>query len=270
MSDYDRIAEAIRYIQTNSKVQPSLEEIAAHMGLSPYHFQRLFTQWAGISPKRFLQFITLESAKLLLKKTSIMETSYELGMSGPSRLHDLFITTDGVTPGEYKSSGEGLTINYGCHETPFGECLLAQTERGVCHLAFIDDNLAEELDNLKNRWNKSDVVRNDDITAETSEMIFKNKSVPLHLKGTNFQIRVWRALLEIPEGHLTTYRRIAEKIGSSSSSRAVGSAAGKNSIGYLIPCHRVLRTTGELGGYRWGLERKRIIIAYEAAQQDQD
>jgi AraC family transcriptional regulator of adaptative response/methylated-DNA-[protein]-cysteine methyltransferase len=268
LSDYDRIAEAIKYIEENSSLQPSLDDIASHVGLSPFHFQKLFSRWAGISPKRFLQFVTLTNAKKILKQASILDTTYEVGLSSPSRLHDLFISAEGISPGEYKSKGSELSISYGTAQSPFGECFIAETDRGICHLAFEPLDIA--LEKMKMRWQGAEIARNDEKIYNTAERIFDGSSeLKLHMKGTNFQIKVWSALLRIPEGHLTTYSRIAETIGNPKAVRAVGTAAGQNHIGYLIPCHRMLRESGELGGYRWGLERKKIMIAMEAGRNEE-
>jgi AraC family transcriptional regulator of adaptative response/methylated-DNA-[protein]-cysteine methyltransferase len=268
LSDYDRIAEAIKYIEENSSLQPSLDDIASHVGLSPFHFQKLFSRWAGISPKRFLQFVTLTNAKKILKQASILDTTYEVGLSSPSRLHDLFISAEGISPGEYKNKGSELSISYGTAPSPFGECFIAETDRGICHLAFEPLDIA--LEKMKMRWLGAEIARNDEKIYNTAERIFDGSSeLKLHMKGTNFQIKVWSALLRIPEGHLTTYSRIAETIGNPKAVRAVGTAAGQNHIGYLIPCHRMLRESGELGGYRWGLERKKIMIAMEAGRNEE-
>jgi AraC family transcriptional regulator of adaptative response/methylated-DNA-[protein]-cysteine methyltransferase len=269
MDDYAKIAEAIRYIDRNKDRQPSLEEVSAHLSLSMYHFQRLFTRWAGISPKRFLQYLTAEHAKALLESSSVMNAAYDAGLSAPSRLHDLLVSVDAVTPGQYKAKGGGLVIEYGRVASSFGECFIAQTEKGVCHLSFTCEGANDEAI-LAGRWSNS-VLKEDSIKiAETAEKIFGSDKVPVpvHMKGTNFQIKVWTALLRLPENEFITYQKLAEKIGSPSSARAVGNAAGQNCIGYLIPCHRVLRSTGEISGYRWGAERKKAIIAYESARAD--
>lgn len=263
MNDYEKISEAINYIRANKKGQPSLDEISEHIGLSPHHFQKLFKRWAGVSPKRFLQYLTVNSAKEILRTSaSVLDTAFEVGLSGPSRLHDLFIHTEAVTPGQYKTQGEGITIRYGFHSTPFGTCLLAQTDKGICHLSFDED-----LSSLKENWQSAELIEDSASGADSVQNIFYNRNSPLHLhlKGTNFQIKVWRALLEIPEGCLTTYSRIADHVCSSKATRAVGTAIGRNPIGYLIPCHRVLRITGEPGGYRWGLDRKNAMIAREVS-----
>lgn len=276
-TDYARIEKAIRFLENNAAEQPSLEEVAVHLGLSPYHFQRLFTRWAGVSPKRFLQYLTVEAAKQLLDDSaSILETALEVGLSGPSRLHDLFVNVEAVTPGEFKGSGEGLEIHFGVHPTPFGDCLVATSSRGICALEFLDTfekrAAPTALQNLKQRWRNATFVEDPapgDQTlrrAFSGAECFSDEPLKLHLEGTNFQLKVWRALLAIPEGRLVSYGKLAEMIGQPGSARAVGSALGQNPIGFIIPCHRVLRASGEIGGYKWGIERKKAIIAYEVAQ----
>ncbi len=272
-ADYYRIEKAIRFIEQNAGEQPSLDDIAAHLGLSPFHFQRMFTDWAGISPKRFLQCLTIEAAKRLLDESrSVLEVSMEAGLSGPSRMHDLFVSVDAVTPGEYKSMGSGLVIKYGFQPTPFGMCMAALTERGLCSLAFADENDAgREAEDLKNRWQNAKLIRDDGAVGETVQSIFnpeKGSSIRLFIKGTNFQIKVWTAVLRLPYGVFTTYGDLAGMIGSPAASRAVGTALGQNRIGYLIPCHRVLRETGAVTGYRWGSARKKAMIAMEACTKD--
>jgi len=266
-TDYQRIEKAIRYIEENTQTQPTLDAIANHIGLSPYHFQKLFTRWVGVSPKRFLQYLTVASAKELLKNSSVLDTSLELGLSGPSRLHDHFINAEAVTPGEFKSSGNGLDIRYGFHPSPFGECLIAETSRGVCHLSFAENDIA--LSELRKNWENANILEDRKSVEQTVKKIFYKDSdstdIKIYMKGTNFQIKVWQALLRIPEGVFVSYSTIAKAIGHPKSSRAVGTAIGQNNIGYLIPCHRVLRTTGDIGGYRWGTDRKKAIIAFEAA-----
>jgi len=270
-TDYKRIENAIRYIEANARKQPSLEEIARHIGLSPFHFQRLFIRWAGVSPKRFLQYLTVESAKVLLKNSSVLDTSLEMGLSGPSRLHDHFINAEAVTPGEFKNAGSGLEIIYGFHTSPFGNCLIAETSRGVCHLSFTDK--AKALNELRTNWQNASIVEDKKRIGYTAEKIFGKSYCPepinIYMKGTNFQIKVWQALLRIPEGEFASYSSVANAIGHPKASRAVGTAIGQNNIGYLIPCHRVLRTTGEIGGYRWGTERKKALIAFEASTTSQ-
>jgi AraC family transcriptional regulator of adaptative response/methylated-DNA-[protein]-cysteine methyltransferase len=272
-SDYYRVEQALRFLQANYRRQPSLAEIAASIHLSEYHFQRLFLRWVGISPKRFLQYLTKENAKDLLSHShSLLEVSLAVGLSGPSRLHDLFITCEAVTPGEYKQRGAGLTIRYSFHPTPFGHCLLARTERGLCGLSFADSGGTDSLlAELRQRWGQAELVPDPAATAPYAARIFELARDPdapplqIYLSGTNFQLKVWQALLHIPSGELTTYGQIAAALGQPNASRAVGSAVGDNPIAYLIPCHRVIRKAGELGGYRYGLARKQAILGWEQA-----
>jgi len=271
--DYRRIGQAIRFLEENHRRQPDLQEIAASVHLSEYHFQRLFTRWAGISPKRFLQYLTKEHAKSLLTGTgNLLQATYESGLSSPSRLHDLLVTTEAVTPGEYRRRGEGLTIHYGFHPGPFGECMLASTGLGLCHLSFLEDSepgLA--LAALKKDWPRAHLAQDELITAPYLEQVFsffdspKAAPVNLFLSGTNFQIRVWEALLRIPPGTVVTYQDVAVSIGMPEASRAVGNAAGRNPLPVIIPCHRVIRKVGGFGGYRWGSERKKALLAWEAS-----
>jgi AraC family transcriptional regulator of adaptative response/methylated-DNA-[protein]-cysteine methyltransferase len=273
---YTIIEQAIQYIEANVQHQPELEEIASAVGLSEYHFQRIFTRWAGISPKRFLQFLTKEHAKGLLNQSeNLLDTTHRIGLSSLGRLHDLFVNTEAVTPGEYKSHGMGLDIHYGIHLTPFGKCLIATTERGICHLSFVDNNEGQAIDNLVEHWSQADMIEDYKSTAPLITRIFSdresgsagfdklNPTLQLHLRGTNFQIKVWEALLNIPSGAVTTYEQIAKKIGNPLAVRAVGSAVGDNPIAYLIPCHRVIRKSGEFGNYMWGSARKKAILVKE-------
>jgi AraC family transcriptional regulator of adaptative response/methylated-DNA-[protein]-cysteine methyltransferase len=275
--DYQRIERAIRYIEANATRQPELEEVAASLNLSEYHFQRLFTRWAGISPKRFLQFLTKESAKdLLAHSSSLLEATYETGLSSPGRLHDLFIQTEAVTPGEYKSHGEGIEIRYGFHQTQFGECLLAMTERGICWLAFVLESRMASLEELKDEWVNARFSEDPQATAPLVRQIFQKTGTPagkstgisLHLKGTNFQIKVWEALLNLPEGHATTYESLSTQLGCTRGARAVGNAVGRNPVAFLIPCHRVLKKNGEIGNYRYGEVRKKAILGWEMARRE--
>ncbi len=274
--DYQRIANAISYLRGAALDQPSLDEAANHIGLSPYHFQRLFKRFAGVSPKRFLQHLTSEHAKHLLRASvPVLETSFAVGLSSPGRLHDLTVNVEAVTPGEIKSGGEGLRIAYGIQSSPFGDCLLAQTERGICRLEFIDrENPQQALERLKKDWPQAQLLEDPAATLETSEQIFEQgqKSSPLTLllRGTNFQLQVWQALLNIPVGNITSYGQLAKQLGQPGASRAVGTAVGQNPIGYLIPCHRVLRGDGNLGGYRWGIERKQAILGKELCAFETD
>ncbi len=275
--DYAKIAAAIRFIRTEVTNQPELAEVAAHIGLSPFHLQRLFQRWAGVSPKRFLQYLTSQHAKQLLKQSQpLLETSYDIGLSSAGRLHDLFVAIDAVTPGEFKSGGEGLEINWGVHSSPFGDCFIGLTTRGIVALQFVDIDPQPALQRLKNDWPHARFSKNEQLTDAALREIFalftnkQQKPLPLLLRGTNFQLRVWQALLRIPAGQISTYGQIARQLGSPGSARAVGSAIGQNPVAWLIPCHRVLRTDGGLGGYRWGEERKLAILGQEFAQTDND
>jgi len=265
--DYLRIEQAITYLEGHFKDQPSLEEVATNIGLSEFHFQRLFTRWAGVSPKRFLQFLTKEGAKELLNKSeNLLDTTHQVGLSSLGRLHDLFVTTEAVSPGEYKSHGEGVTIRYGLHASPFGKCLIAVTERGICHLGFVQTSEGDAIDNLVADWKNARMIEDHKSTAQLIEPIFDADSsgkLNIHLRGTNFQLKVWEALLKIPSGTVTTYEGLAERIGQPAASRAVGTAVGHNPIAVLIPCHRVIRKVGEFGNYRYGASRKKALLARE-------
>jgi AraC family transcriptional regulator of adaptative response/methylated-DNA-[protein]-cysteine methyltransferase len=270
--DYLRIEQAILYLENHYKEQPSLEEVAANVGLSEYHFQRLFTRWAGVSPKRFLQFLTKEGAKTLLNQSeNLLDTTHRVGLSSLGRLHDLFVTTEAVTPGEYKTRGAGVTIRYGIHPTPFGKCLIATTERGICHLSFVRTSEGDAVDLLEADWKQAKMIEDYRSTASLIEPIFdlrytnRGKPLNIHLRGTNFQLKVWEALLQIPAGEVTTYAGLAFKIGKPSAMRAVGTAVGHNPIAVLIPCHRVIRKVGEFGNYRYGALRKKALLAREFA-----
>jgi AraC family transcriptional regulator of adaptative response/methylated-DNA-[protein]-cysteine methyltransferase len=270
--DYLRIEQAILYLENHYKDQPSLEEIAANLGLSEYHFQRIFTRWAGVSPKRFLQFLTKEGAKDLLDQSeNLLDTTHQVGLSSLGRLHDLFVTTEAVSPGEYKSRGEGLTIHYGIHPTPFGKCLIATTERGICHLGFVQTSEGDAIDNLVADWKQARMIEDYKTTASLVAPIFdlrynhRGKPLNVHLRGTNFQLKVWEALLQVPAGTVTTYEGIAARIGNPNAMRAVGTAVGHNPIAVLIPCHRVIRKVGEFGNYRYGAPRKKALLAREFA-----
>jgi len=271
--DYQRIEQAIHFLERNAHRQPDLAAVAAHIGLSEYHFQRLFTRWAGISPKRFLQFLTKENAKALLARfTPLLETAYEVGLSSPGRLHDLFVQCEAVTPGEFKSKGEGVIISYGFHPTPFGECLLGVTDRGICHLAFVQGGDRDAaLRDLRSAWANARLRASPERTRPLVERIFapsQQPSLPIHLllHGTNFQIKVWEALLRIPTGQVTSYEDIAAHLRIPAAARAVGNALANNPIAYLIPCHRVIRKVGEFGDYRYGPARKKAILAWEMAR----
>jgi AraC family transcriptional regulator of adaptative response/methylated-DNA-[protein]-cysteine methyltransferase len=274
--DYQRIAQAIRFLEDNARRQPGLAEVAAHVGLSEYHFQRLFSRWAGISPKRFLQFLTKENAKSLLSRTSVLTAAYAAGLSGPGRLHDLLVQCEAVTPGEYRSKGAGVDIFYGFHPSPFGECLLAVTKRGICCLAFVDGDRRSALHQLKLDWANAAFHEAPDRTRQVVEQVFETwlphssptrdpASVSLHLHGTNFQIKVWEALLRIPPGAAISYEALAAKVGTGKGARAVGNALAHNPVAWLIPCHRVLQKAGNFGKYRYGSERKQAILAWELA-----
>jgi AraC family transcriptional regulator of adaptative response/methylated-DNA-[protein]-cysteine methyltransferase len=267
--DYLRIEQAIQYLDNHYKDQPGLEELAASIGLSEYHFQRIFTRWAGVSPKRFLQFLTKEGAKDLLKRSeNLLDTTNQIGLSSLGRLHDLFVTTEAVTPGEYKSHGTGVTIRYGLHPTPFGKCLIGVTEHGICHLSFVQTSEGDAIDAFVNEWKQAQMFEDHRVTAPLVEPIFDlsqrgNTSLQLHLRGTNFQLKVWEALLNIPAGAVTTYEGVASMIGVPGAMRAVGTAIGHNPVAVLIPCHRVIRKIGEFGNYRYGAPRKKALLARE-------
>jgi AraC family transcriptional regulator of adaptative response/methylated-DNA-[protein]-cysteine methyltransferase len=272
---YQLIEQAIQYIEANVQRQPELDEIASAIGLSEYHFQRLFTRWAGISPKRFMQFLTKEHAKeLLARSENLLDTTHQVGLSSLGRLHDLFVNTEAVTPGEFKSRGAGLTIRYGLHHTAFGECLIATTERGICHLSFVQTSEGNTIDNLVADWKQAKIIEDYDTTAPLIARIFPDpesdtvfdqtdQRLKLHLRGTNFQIKVWEALIHIPVGLVTTYEHIAAQIGKPKAVRAVGTAVGHNPIAVLVPCHRVIRKAGEFGNYRYGSARKKALLAKE-------
>ena len=269
--DYLRIEQAILYLENNYIDQPSLEDIAANIGLSEHHFQRLFTRWAGVSPKRFLQFLTKEGAKELLDKSeNLLDTTHQTGLSSLGRLHDLFVTTEAVTPGEYKSRGAGVTIRYGIHPTPFGKCLIATTDRGICHLSFVQTSEGSAIDSLVEDWRQAKMIEDHKPTANLVKPIFdlrygvrRDEPLRVHLRGTNFQLKVWEALLQIPAGTVTTYEGIAERIGKPKATRAVGTAVGHNPIAVLIPCHRVIRKVGDFGNYRYGTLRKKALLVRE-------
>jgi len=268
--DYLRIEQAILYLENHYKDQPELGEVAANIGLSEYHFQRLFTRWAGVSPKRFLQFLTKQGAKDLLSRSeNPLDTTHQVGLSSLGRLHDLFITAEAVTPGEYKSQGAGVTIRYGIHPTPFGKCLIATTERGICHLSFVQTSEGDAIDQLVRDWQQAQMIEDHRSTVPLIEPIFdlrynhRGKPLNVHLRGTNFQLKVWEALLQIPAGEVTTYAGIASRIGNPNATRAVGTAVGHNPIAVLIPCHRVIRKVGEFGNYRYGALRKKALLARE-------
>lgn len=269
--DYRLIEQAIRFIESNATRQPELGEVAAAVGMSEFHFQRTFTRWAGISPKRFLQFLTKEHAKeLLADSENLLDTTHRVGLSSLGRLHDLFVAAEAVTPGEYKTRGAGVTIRYGIHPSPFGKCLIATTERGICHLGFVQASEGDAVDDLVADWREAQMIEDYKSTAPLVAPIFDmnwrgRDALRLHLRGTNFQIKVWEALLQIPQGTVTTYEGIATRIGKPSALRAVGTAVGHNPVAVLIPCHRVLRKDGEFGNYRYGSARKKALLLSEFA-----
>ena len=273
-SDYDRVAQAILFIEDHAGEQPDLAAVAADVGLSPYHFQRLFRRWAGISPKRFLQCLTVEHAKRALAESrSVLDAAFEVGLSGPGRLHDLFVATEAMTPGEYKQRGRGLDIHYGFHATRFSDCLLLVTSCGISGLAFTEHAGREgALADMRRRWPHARYVEDHGRTAPLARRIFASDAgpngepFPLFLGGTNFQIKVWQALLTIPPGCLATYDWIAGAIGQPSAARAVGGAVAANPISYLVPCHRVIRKSGVIGDYAWGPTRKKAMLGWEAAR----
>lgn len=270
--NYERVAEAIGYIRAHFREQPNLDALAAKVHLSPFHFQRLFTEWAGISPKKFLQYISVAYAKDILKNTraSIFDAASETGLSSAGRLHDLFINIEGMTPGEYKNGGENLHIHYSFAESPFGKLLVASTPKGICHMAFSED-AAEALAVLNKQFPRAHFEQMTDLFQQNALYIFtqdwqKIKQIKLHLKGSDFQLKVWETLLKIPLGALSSYGDIATQIRRPQASRAVGTAIGSNPVAYLIPCHRVIKTEGKIGEYHWGSVRKTAIIGWEAAQ----
>jgi AraC family transcriptional regulator of adaptative response/methylated-DNA-[protein]-cysteine methyltransferase len=271
--DYVRVAKAIRYLEENFRRQPELAEVAAAVAISEYHFQRLFRRWAGVSPKRFLQFLTADYARALLRQSAtVLDAAFEAGLSGPGRLHDLLVSVDAVTPGETRRRGAGMTLRYGVHPTPFGPCLIAASDRGICSLSFVEPAERERaVEDLARRWEHARLAEGPAATAPLVERIFGGggeEPLTLHLRGTNFQIRVWEALLRIPEGTVATYGRVADGVGEPAAVRAVGTAVGRNPVAFLIPCHRVIRNTGAFGGYAWGLTRKRAMLGWEAARRD--
>jgi len=273
--NYNRIAKAIDYIRQNFKEQPNLDEVAEKVHLSPFHFQRLFSEWAGTSPKKFLQYISIQYAKRLLKENqaTLFEAAYETGLSGTSRLHDLFINIEGMTPAEYKNGGKNLLINYSFAESPFGNVIIASTQKGICYLAFIEDEQTA-IAILQGHFPNAGLVQAIDALQQNALCIFshdwsKIHQIKLHLKGTDFQLKVWETLLKIPMGQLSTYGKIANQMERPNASRAVGTAIGNNPIAFLIPCHRVIQSTGTVGGYMWGSTRKTAMIGWEGAKADE-
>lgn len=271
--DYNRIERAIHFIEENFQQQPSLKEIADHVALSEFHFNRLFSKWAGTSPQRFMRFLTKEFAKeKLAQSDNLLDATFESGLSSTSRLHDLFVSYEAMTPAEFKARGEGLTIHYGIHETPFGQCLIAVTGRGITDLRFLENEDKDEVINqLKEDFTKAEIIIDNNFTRPFIEQIFyetgnNDTPVTLLLRGTNFQIKVWEALLKIPFGQMVSYNTIAQAIGNPNAHRAVGTAIGSNRLAYIIPCHRVLQKVGSIGGYRWGTTRKKAILGWEMAR----
>jgi AraC family transcriptional regulator of adaptative response/methylated-DNA-[protein]-cysteine methyltransferase len=274
MNDYERVASVIRYLDRQHTNQPDLNALAHCVGLSPFHFHRLFSSWAGVTPKDFLQCLTLEHVKMLLREgDTVLDAALNVGLSGPGRLHDLCVTLEAASPGEMKSGGAGLQIDYGFAQTPFGEALIGETARGLCHLSFVNGegrNGARDL--LATEWPNAKLHRADQRADELSEKVFaqppQNQSPPrlrAFVRGTPFQLRVWRALLRVPAGALTTYGRLAAILNQPTAARAVGNAVGANPLAFIIPCHRVIRETGVLGNYRWDPLRKRAILGWELA-----
>ncbi|WP_266205524.1 bifunctional transcriptional activator/DNA repair enzyme AdaA [Pontibacter kalidii] len=275
MNHYETVARALAYIRLKATQQPTLEEVAAQVHLSPQHFQRIFTEWAGVSPKKFLQYLSLQHAKKVLTQSAyILEATYDTGLSGSSRLHDLFVSIEGMTPGQYKNKGEQLQLTYSFASCRFGPYLVASTEKGICHLHFYQ-NAEQALQELRQAWPKAELLQQEASIHRQVQAFFQDTLTPdagrirLHLSGTPFQLKVWEALLRIPEGHLCSYASLAQCIGQPSASRAVGSAIGSNPIAFLIPCHRVIKSVGGIGEYRWGSERKMAIIGWEAAARPQ-
>ena len=274
-TDYSRVEKAINYLEENFQDQPNLQELASHLNMSSFHFQRVFRRWAGISPKRFLQFLTIEHAKKVLDENkSVLDATYDAGLSSPGRLHDLFVTIDAITPGEYKTKGMGLEITYGIHPTPFGECLLAVTERGICGLNFINGESRQgTVAALQQQWEGARLKEDNQETKHYLEKIFAttppddNPATRLFLKGSNFQIKVWAALLRIPFGSVCSYGDIAAHLDQPGAARAVGNAVAANPVAYIIPCHRVIRNIGVFGDYRYGSARKKAMIGWEAARR---
>ena len=272
MNDYERVANVIRFLDRHHTEQPDLHQLASAAGLSPFHFHRLFSAWAGVTPKDFLQCLTLEHVKHLLRNgDNVFDAALNAGLSGPGRLHDLCVTLEAASPGEMKNGGAGMQIEYGFGETPFGQALIAETKRGICHLSFVDGHGRNSARNLlTSQWPNAKLNRNDARIAELSAKIFtqvrdraSRPTLRAFVRGTPFQLRVWRALLRVPSGSLTTYGRLAQAIGQSQAARAVGSAVGANPIAFIIPCHRVIRETGALGNYHWDPIRKRAIVGWE-------
>ena len=277
-TNYDRIEAAIRYLATHRQRQPELADLAAHIGLSQSHLHRLFSRWAGVTPKRFLEFLTVQHAKKLLDNSeSVLSAADGSGLTGPGRLHDHFVTVEAVTPGEYRSGGAGLTIRFGIGESPFGPVFVAWTERGVCRVAFVAvGDASTEKEALRRTWGRASLQGDELMARALARSIFsapfeaESRPLTAHVRGTNFQLAVWRALLRVPPGQVVTYGRLAEKVCSAQAARATASAVGRNPIAFLIPCHRVIRAEGITGNYAWGVTRKRCMLAWEASRQSTD
>jgi AraC family transcriptional regulator of adaptative response/methylated-DNA-[protein]-cysteine methyltransferase len=276
METYKRIEKAILYLENNFRRQPGLREIAKSVNLSEYHFQRLFRRWAGISPKRFLQLLTIENTKkLMLNSGSLLDVTYESGLSSPSRLHDLFVNIEAMTPDEFRNHGAEMRILHGFHPSPFGECFIAITNRGICNLAFIvRGGRKRAVSDLRKRWSHAEIREDTAATKPYADRIFRVKgegnAITLHLKGTNLQIKVWQALLKIPRGSLISYEAVARRVGRPEAVRAVANAVASNPVAFLVPCHRVIRKTGVIGDYRWGSARKKAILTWEAGREEED
>lgn len=276
MSDYSRIEKAMTYMSEHVSKQPTLEDVAAHVHLSPFHFQRVFCRWAGTTPKRFLQAITLERGKRMLKEAhALLDVSHSIGLSGSSRLYDHFVQLEAVTPGEYKRKGQGIFIEYGFYQTPLGHMFVAVTQRGICRIGFVDHTCADEpLAELRKDWPMASLTSNDQSTCYVIDALFSEQPdwqrgpLSLHVAGTNFQVAVWRALLRIPPGKLAIYSQIARAVGYPKASRAVGNAVGANPVALLIPCHRVIQQCGALGGYRWGVTKKQMVQTWEYVRHE--
>lgn len=272
--NYNRIAKTIEFISNNFRDQPDLSEVAKQVHLSPFHFQRLFSEWAGTTPKKFLQYISVEHAKLMLKykRATLFDAAFETGLSGTGRLHELFINIEGMTPAEYKNGGKNISINYYFFESPFGKLIIASTSKGICFMTFEDDE-TKAFNELQNHFPNATFLKQSDLQQQNALSVFQNNRtnlarIKLHIKGTTFQLKVWEALLKIPMGKLSTYGNLAAQIGNTKAYRAVGTALGNNPVAYLIPCHRVIQSTGNIGGYKWGSVRKTAIIGWECAATD--
>jgi AraC family transcriptional regulator of adaptative response/methylated-DNA-[protein]-cysteine methyltransferase len=273
MNHYNTVATAIDYIKEHFKTQPDLQEIAAAVHMSPFHFQRVFAEWAGVTPKKFLQYLTLDYAKTMLReeKVTVFDAAFEAGLSGTGRLHDLFINIESMTPGEYKNGGKALHINYSFAESPFGDIIVASTSKGICHMAFADDQQLA-LQELTAQFPHAQFTQMVDLIQQNTLYVFTQdwsrlSEIKLHLRGTDFQLKVWEALLKIPMGNLTTYSQLAATLQNPNASRAVGTAVAQNPVAFLIPCHRVIKATGDTGQYHWGSTRKSAIIGWEAARK---